>query len=419
MDRGHWTGVLFGALVLAGCGAGARGSSEPAGAAGPVAGGAGGGPAAGRVAEARPGAASRAGEASPLSASDAETIGRLAETLAADVAADSVGSMAAAVFIGDRVVWSGAFGWADRRRRTRATPSTVYRTGSISKTVTALVLMRLVEDGVVDLDQPVADHLPEIRRLAGLPADHRPITYRHLASHTAGLAREPGLGFAARGPFLGWKQKLVDVIPATQALAEPGEEYRYSNIGYGLLGLALERAAGRPFEVLVDSLVFRPLAMQSSWLVVPRRQRARVATGYVNLPGDTADPRVPRAEHRGRGYKVPNGGVYSTVGDLARLGMALTGARDAGTLAPGARREMLTDQTPGHGPRGYGLGLQLSDLGATLVAGHSGSVAGYSAYLAFDPETRVGVILLRNYNIGMTNLGATATELVLDLASAR
>jgi CubicO group peptidase (beta-lactamase class C family) len=357
--------------------------------------------------------------AAPLSRPDAAVVQRLAETLAADVAADSVGSVAAAVFAGDEILWTAAFGWADRADRRPATPSTIYRAGSISKSITALVLMRLVEDGVIALDQPVSDHLPEIRSLANLGASARPITYRHLASHTAGLAREPGLEFAARGPFMEWKRKLVAVIPATEVLADPGEEYRYSNIGYGLLGLALERAAGRPFEILVDSLVFRPLGMESSSLVVRRRERRRLATGYVNLPGDTADPRVPRAEHRGRGYKVPNGGVYSTVGDLARFAMAMTGARGDTVLADSLRQAMLTDQTPGEGRAGYGLGFQLSDLGTTTIAGHSGSVAGYTAYLAFDPATGAGAVLLRNYNRGETNLGATAVGVVLDLAEDR
>ena len=105
-----------------------------------------------------PGAGQAAGvPAAPIVAFERE--------LAADVARDSVGSVAAAVFAGDRVVWRGAFGWSRPETRTLATPATLYRAGSVTKIVTALVLLRLVESGDIALDDPVARYLPEIRRL--------------------------------------------------------------------------------------------------------------------------------------------------------------------------------------------------------------------------------------------------------------
>lgn len=337
--------------------------------------------------------------------------------LAADVVRDSVGSIAAAVFVGDEVVWRGAFGWRDRVSRHLARPTTLYRAGSISKVVTALVLLRLVDDGVVSLDEPVANHLPELLGLGGASAAHaRVITFRHLATHTAGLAREPDNAVFARGPFREWKRKVVAAIPQTRAVAAPGSAYRYSNIGYALLGFALERAAGEPFERLADSRVLRPLGMRATSFVTPPDDGTRrPATGYVNLHGDTADPRVPRAEHRGRGFRVPSGGLYSTVDDLARLGMAVTGAIPL--IPDSLRRLMLTNVRPGRGP-GYGLGLQLIDLGSATFAGHSGTVPGYAAYLLVDPERGTGVVLLRNYNQGATNPGAAATRLLLRLRDA-
>lgn len=368
----------------------------------------------------------------------ARAVAGLERELSADIVRDSVGSVAAAVFVGDEVVWSGAFGWRDRETRTLASPRTLYRAGSLAKVVTALVLLRLVEDGVVAMDEPVARHLPEIGRLAvaamdtvGSPADDSDarststgpvITYRQLATHTAGLAREPTRPVFARGPFREWKRKVVAAIPWTPTVAAPGAGYAYSNIGYGILGFALERAAGRPFEVLADSLVFRPLGMRSTSYVVRSEDRGRIATGYVNLPGDTADPRVPRAEHRGRGYRVPSGGIYSTVHDLARLGMAISGA--AGLVPDSLLRVMLTDggQLAGlaeddvaTGRAGYGAGAQLLEIGGIRMAGHSGTVPGYAAYLMVDVEREAGIVLLRNYNHGATNLGAAATAFLLAL----
>jgi CubicO group peptidase (beta-lactamase class C family) len=172
--------------------------------------------------------------------------------------------------------------------------------------------------------------------------------------------------------------------------------------------------------------------MTSTRFVLRGDDRDRLAVGYVNPHGAAPDPRVPRAEHRGRGYRVPSGGLYGTVGDLARLGMALTGALP---LVPDSLRGvMLTAAEPveagaGSGPdgdvatrgrrAGYGLGVQLLDLGAFTLAGHSGTVPGYAAYLLVDPERRAGVVLLRSYNRGATNLGAAATRVLLALRDGR
>ena len=346
-------------------------------------------------------------------------IAAFAARLAADVAADSAGSLVAAVVVGDSVAWAAAFGAADRETGRPATLETLYRAGSITKVLTAATAVRLAAKGVIDLDEPVAVRVPEIVGLAGLQTTDRGITLRDLATHTAGLEREPSSSLAARGPRSGWKRKTLASIPLTEIRFSPGTTYAYSNIGYAILGLALERAAGRPFETLIGEEVLEPVGMRSSFFAVPRRERHRLATGYVNLEDGTADPRVPGAEHRGRGYKVPSEGLYSTAGDLARLVMALSGALGDALLDEDARAAMLTAPPAAADDRaGYGLGLQLTRIGGRLLAGHSGTVAGYTSYLAFDPDTRVGVVILRSYNRGETNLGAVAHQLVLEVAAA-
>ena len=346
-------------------------------------------------------------------------IAAFAAQLAADVEADSAGSLAAAVVVDDSVVWTEAFGMADREAGSPAGPETLYRAGSITKIVTAVAALRLAAAGVIDLDEPVARRVPEIVGLAGLQTTDRPITIRDLATHTAGLEREPSSSLAARGARAGWKRKTLASIPLTERRSSPGSAYEYSNVGYAVLGLALERAAGRPFEVLVAAEVLEPLGMRNSFFAVPRRERNRLAAGYVNLENGPADPRVPRAEHRGRGYKVPSEGLYSTVGDLARLVMALSGALGDAVIDESSRAAMLVAPDVGGDDRaGYGFGLQLTRLGGRLLAGHIGTVEGYKAYLVFDPATRVGAVILRSYNRGATNLGATAQRLVLDVGEA-
>lgn len=346
-----------------------------------------------------------------------DPIARFRAELQADVEADGVGSIAAAVIVDTMLVWSGAFGWADRDQQVEADASTIYRIGSISKSVTAVALMHLVERGVVDLDDPVVKHLPVFEHLGGGVPEASTITLRQLASHTGGLIREPGLDNAAAGLIEGWEDKIIASIPTTTLRSTPGTEYSYSNIGYGILGLALARAADEPFMNLVDRVFFQPLGMTSSTFVIRPPLDAHLSAGYENGRDGSIDAERPALEHAGRGYKVPNGGIYSTVGDLARFAALMTGALVAETLSETSRAEMLRRQTPGEGTQGYGLGFSLrTDDAGNRYAYHTGSVAGYTAVMLFDPERKIGVVLLRNYARGRTNLLQAARRLVRELA---
>jgi CubicO group peptidase (beta-lactamase class C family) len=341
---------------------------------------------------------------------------RFADSLAADVAVDGVGGIAAGVTVDGDLVWARAFGWSDRDRHVPMGTASVSRIGSISKTVTATLMMRLVDRGVLSLDDPVSRYLPEVREIGDPRPGAPPVTFRFLASHTAGLVREPELEGAASGPIAAWEGKVLASIPKTRFDSVPGMRYQYSNIGFAILGLALSRAAGRPFTELVEDEVFRPLGMVASTFVVDSTLAPRLAAGYENRRDGTIDAETPAREQSGRGYKVPNGGVYTTLADLGRLMGALSGVPGLGILSDTSRREMLRVQTPEDPRRGYGLGLTVSvDAAGREIAGHGGSVAGYTAQISFDPEARIGVVLLRNYQSGATNLARAAAGLVSEL----
>jgi len=347
----------------------------------------------------------------------AAAIQRFDAQIAADVASDGVGSIVAGVVNGNSLVWAKSYGWADAETRAPAGVETIYRTGSISKTFTAVLLMQLVERGVVALDDPVVQHLPEFAQLRGPEDQVRGITLRQLATHTGGLIREPELPFAASGPLAEWEAKVLASIPTTSLQSVPGTEYSYSNIGFGILGLTISRAAGRSFMDLVTELIFEPLGMTQSTFALTPLLEPYMSVGYANREDGSVDAEYPAREHAGRGYKVPNGGVYSTVGDLARFMAALSGASPQTIISAHARREMLTIQTPEDTTNGYGLGLSTltADNGVRLV-GHGGSVAGYNAHIVFDPETKIGIVMLRNYGRGNTNLGRAAQGLAAELA---
>ena len=349
-----------------------------------------------------------------------EALTAFSRQLRADVAADDVGGIVAGVMVDGDLVWAQAFGWADRDAHTPMSTASISRTGSISKSVTAVLMMRLLDEGVIGLDEPVERYLPAFASVKDRRVDAQPVTFRHLASHTAGLIREPQWPDAVVGPIELWDKRIVDALPLTAYDTVPGARYQYSNIGFGTLGLALAKAAGRPFIEMVRTEVLEPLGMTGSEFVVAGgKLEARLAAGYVIGQDGSINGGQPAREHAGRGYKVPNGGVYSTVADLGRFMGAMSGVPGLQILSEESRREALSIQTPENPNRGYGLGFSVQiDEQGRKIASHGGSVAGYSAHMAFDPEARIGVVLLRNYGRGSTNLGTVTQGLVAQLRSS-
>lgn len=341
-------------------------------------------------------------------------LSNFAETVAADVESDSVGGVTVALARDGEVLWSAAFGWADPEAGIPAARETIYRTGSISKSFTAVLMAILIDGGTVSLEQPLESLVPEIAELQERPAEANPVL-RQVASHTAGFGREPGLPGAATGPIEAWTERILESIPATRYLTPPGTEYSYSNIGFGILGFAMERAAGEPFMDQVEERIFEPLGMESSTFIVGDALRPMLSKGHANNADGDVNTERPAQEHLGRGYKVPNGGVYSTVDDLAAFAAGVMGRGGASLLSDEMRAAVLSVQTPGDPESGYGLGFSITTLDGRVFAGHGGSVAGYTAYLLFEPATGLTAVLLRNYNRGRTNLGRAARELLAGL----
>lgn len=336
------------------------------------------------------------------------------ETVAADVQNDSVGGVTVALARDGEVLWAEAYGWADPEAGIPAARETIYRTGSISKSFTAVLMAILVDDGVVALEQPLESLVPEISELQERPPEANPVL-RQVASHTAGLVREPGLRGAATGPIETWTERILESIPTTRYLTPPGTEYSYSNIGFGILGFAMERAAGEPFMDQVGARIFEPLGMESSTFIVGDPLLPMLSRGLANNAEGDVNTERPAQEHSGRGYKVPNGGVYSTVDDLAAFAAGVMGRGGVSLLTDEMRAEVLGVQTPENPESGYGLGFSIATVDGRVFAGHGGSVSGYTAHLLFEPATGLTVVLLRNYNRGRTNLGRVARELLTGL----
>jgi D-alanyl-D-alanine-carboxypeptidase/D-alanyl-D-alanine-endopeptidase len=277
-----------------------------------------------------------------------------------------------------------------RDRSSPAVADAIFEIGSITKVFTATLLADMVQSGEVALDDPVQRYLPQGTRL---PVRGRAITLADLASHTSGLPRLPP-GFIRRAlrqrrnPWAGYTVEDLDAAAGAARLhGEPGARFRYSNLGYGLLGQALAHKTQTSYQDLVRERICEPLALIDTSISVPAAKLERFAEG-----------------HDRRGRPVPHwdlpalpaaGALRSTVADMlallaAHLGEADTTLTDAARLthAPRARRGRLTV--------GLGwLGLPLRG-GPHEVLFHNGGTGGFRCFCGLVRQTRSAVVVLSN-----------------------
>ena len=341
----------------------------------------------------------------------------------AEFANDSVASLTIGVVTRQGLVWTKSYGFADMGTKRLANRQSVYRIGSITKMFTAVMLHQLVAAGKIRLTDPVERYYPEIREIRGYKALGAPITVQQLATMTAGIAREPEQeGPFWTGPVSAWDSTLHLALSHTPMDHAPGTTYLYSNIGYAILGATLGRAAGMPYVQWETDHLFRPLEMQHTAFEVVPTIAPDVTIGYDISREGTPDPAQSARERiTGRGFKVPNGAIYTTVDDLSRFLVLQLGAAPE-AVAPHARLDSVFNavvSATGAPLANYGLGFMVGREGTLTFFGHGGAVSGYGAFMAFDRDRQIGVIVLRNALGGRVNPQRLALAALSQVASPR
>jgi len=296
--------------------------------------------------------------------------------LAAACAANGVPGAALCV-MRDGAAETAAAGVRSVETGAAVTHDTIFRLGSISKLVTATLVLQAVEARLLDLDAPLAAVLPGLR--LGTPGAAEAITPRLLLCHRAGLFGDildgPSEGDDALAAYAAAGERLV-------ALTPPGEAFSYCNAGFALLGRLAEVAFGAPWDVLVRERVFAPLGMARSG----------------PLPGSEPDDDVAAPVPSGARALAPAGATaWTSARDLARLGAMLLN-KGGGVLSAGSVAAMTALHTAGPTPTfatGWGLGVQRFTADGSCF-GHDGAVAGQSAFLRVVPDERLVVALLAN-----------------------
>ena len=316
------------------------------------------------------------------------TIDELRARIAEILLREGVPGAGIALVADGEIVWSGGVGLADRATKRPVDADTLFRVGSITKTFIALAVMKLVEEGRLDLDARVADLAPEIE-MENAWADEAPVTVAHLLEHTA--------GFDDMRPNELYASVADEVMPLAAVLARnprsrrarwrPGAHASYANPGYTVAAYIIEKVTGERYEDYLAREVLRPLGMTGArlrWSLDAERRLARGHHGGVAIPYQAL-------------FHRPAGNLMASPRDLAALvTMWLARGRPLVTAASASRMERSATGALRGIDVDYGLGVYGDVFQAVPMRGHDGGIDGFLSSYRYAPSSGVGYVVLVN-----------------------
>lgn len=314
------------------------------------------------------------------------------------------------IIIDDRLVWVKSAGVSDVKSRAAVTPDTVFRIASMTKSFTAMAILKLRDEGKLSLDDPVSKYVPALADLPYPTRDSPALTIRHLLTHSEGFPEDNPWGdrqLAQSDEAIKTFMRLG--IPFSNA---PGVAFEYSNFGFAILGQVVARASGKAYQDYMRDQILLPLGMRASTFEAAQVPRDRIAPGY--RWEDNAWKDEPILAHGSFGAM---GGLWTSANDLARYVSFLMSAfpprdeRDKGPIRRSSARDMqqaarwqpaFALRNAVEGPLqfgvstyGYGLGVT-QDCRFSHVVAHGGGLPGYGSLMRWWPEYGVGMIAMGN-----------------------
>lgn len=293
-------------------------------------------------------------------------------------------------------VISRGYGWANAEWEVPNTPQTKFRIGSITKQFTSMVVMQLQEQGKLKVQDPICQYL------SPCPVAWKPVTVHHLLTHTSGIPSYTGLSNVMKTNMMPrTAEELVATFRDLPLEFEVGSQFKYNNSGYFLLGLIIEKIAGRKYDVVLREQIFDPLGMKDSGYDTPEVILPRRATGYAQRGAATIN-----APYLDMMTPYAAGALYSTVEDLLKWDQALY----TDTLLPSAARDAMFTAFKG----GYAYGWTIrpaspETFGHRQIA-HGGGINGFSSMFVRLPDDNITAIVLANTT--PTNTGRLARDLL-------
>jgi CubicO group peptidase (beta-lactamase class C family) len=310
------------------------------------------------------------------------------ESIRARLVSQTVPSLAVAVARDGKILWEAGFGWADREKRTPATEHTMYSLASVSKPITTTGLLVLKQRGLVDLDRPVNDYLGEAKLKAWV-GDARAATVRRVANHSAGLPTH-ARRFYEDEPY---RRPPMDetILRYGNLVRPPGEQFDYSNLGYGILDYVIARRSGKSYADFMREEVFLPLGMTRASVNIGPGLAPYVAACY----GADGVP-IPLSDTDHRGASA----VYCSAHDLVRFGLFHLRCRLRDQKAILSDDNLEAAKAPSRDPVprefGYGLGWFFTESRGYRKVGAQGGDSGTSAVLSLIPSEKIAVAVVCN-----------------------
>jgi CubicO group peptidase (beta-lactamase class C family) len=319
-----------------------------------------------------------------------------------------------------KVIFSQCYGYADTQKKTPITEDTYFMAGSLTKSFTALAVLKLIEQGKIDLHADIKKYIPDFS-IKNLYDGEVPITVDHLLSHTSGLM----IDYYVRSSR---ERKNSDADLLSQLRNEylcfkPGSAFKYSNVGYRLLGMIIEKVTGERFEGYLEKEVFKPLGMNNSFFNYTADMALHMSKGHN---GDTETSRVDNED-------TSASGLFSTLQDLTAFLKFLSSG--TAQLPGGISNSKIIDliiknvdpaiDTFYDSKNRYSSGWYLNSYqfsGIHTILSSSGNINGFSTAITYIPEERLGIVILTNSSLGWkANMDIIARGLcgLMDASSGR
>jgi len=319
--------------------------------------------------------------------------------------------VAVAVVENGQYEWASGFGFADLENNVPASEHTLFRLGSLSKPLSAVGAMQLVEHGKIDLDAPVQKYCP------AFPQKQAPITTRQVMGHLGGIRHykpnaQEDLETGNTKHFDDPIQGGLDFFKNDPLVSAPGKEFHYSTQGYTVVGCVMEGASGSKYVEYMQKNVLALAGMEHTqvdnhFTIIPYRTRF-----YSKTDSGT----VQNADFLDSSYKIPGGGWISSAEDMALFEVAILSDK---LIKRSTRDLMWTPLKPADGkPNGYALGWGTSTENGVAFVGHSGGQQGTSTNFMIAPEKKMGVVVLANMDdVDSGSLAKEMLKILLGLSN--